>query len=178
MKQRAIFLDRDGVLNQAVVRDGKPFPPATLDELNILPKVQEALELLKQKGYLLIVVTNQPDVARGKTSIHDVESINNFLMKNLPLDEIRTCYHDNDDYCSCRKPLPGLMLDAAAEYDIDLSESIMVGDRWRDIDAGIAAGCQTIWIDYGYNEKHPIVYDVKVQSLYDASKLIETWRKK
>ena len=178
MKQRAIFLDRDGVINQAIVRNGRPFPPTSLDVLSILPRVDEALETLKEIGYLLIVITNQPDAARGKTLIHNIELMNHFLMEKLPLDDIRTCYHDNDDNCKCRKPLPGLLLEAAFEYDLDLSESIMIGDRWRDIDAGIAAGCKTMWIDYGYNEKHPSIYDYKIKSLYEASQLIKRWRKK
>jgi D-glycero-D-manno-heptose 1,7-bisphosphate phosphatase len=153
-KRRAVFLDRDGVLNQAVVRDGKPYPPATVDELKILPGVPAALDRLKAAGFVLVVVTNQPDVARGKTSRDVIESMNARLMQELTLDEILTCYEDGDD-CRTRKPNPGLLLDAAVKYDLALPTSFMVGDRWRDVEAGRRAGCRTVFIDYGYREKKP-----------------------
>jgi D-glycero-D-manno-heptose 1,7-bisphosphate phosphatase len=151
----AIFLDRDGVINQAIIREGKPYPPRSVDELVVESDVKPALARLKQLGYLLIGITNQPDVARGQTSRQQVEAIHNFLLKTLPLDEIRVCYHDNSDGCHCRKPLPGLILDAAKKWQIQLADSYMIGDRWRDIEAGQAAGCQTIWIDAGYHERAP-----------------------
>ena len=151
----AIFLDRDGVINQAMIREGKPYPPRSLDELVVESNVKPALNRLKQLGYLLIGITNQPDVARGQTSRQQVEAIHNFLLKTLPLDEICVCYHDNKDGCHCRKPLPGLILEAAKKWQIRLADSYMIGDRWRDIEAGQAAGCQTIWIDAGYHERAP-----------------------
>ena len=146
--RRAVFLDRDGVINRAIVNDGKPYPPANLNELEILPGVRDSLEKLHAANYLLIVVTNQPDVVRGTTKMEDVESINAYLSSELPIDEFRTCYHDSDDGCDCRKPLPGSLLEAAKKYEIDLSQSFMVGDRWRDIDAGRSAGCKTFFINY------------------------------
>jgi len=170
--RRAVFLDRDGVINRAVVRDGKPFPPANLAEMEILPGVSDALTALHLKGWLLIVVTNQPDVSRGTKSLSDVESINQFLQKVLPIDECRTCYHDSGDGCDCRKPLPGAILAAAKTHDIDLSSSYMVGDRWRDTEAGERAGCQTIFIDYGYNEKQPQNVGFRVKSLAEAANII------
>jgi D-glycero-D-manno-heptose 1,7-bisphosphate phosphatase len=151
--RRAIFLDRDGVLIQAMVRNGKPYPPQSLDKMQIIPGVAEGLQALKKAGYLLIVITNQPDVARGKQKREIVESMHKVLLAALPLDEILTCYHDDADGCSCRKPKPGLILDAANRYQIDLSSSFMVGDRWRDIEAGRRAGCWTILIDHHYQEK-------------------------
>jgi D-glycero-D-manno-heptose 1,7-bisphosphate phosphatase len=152
---RAVFLDRDGVLNRALTRDGKPYPPATVDEVEILPGVQQALDRLKAAGYLLVVVTNQPDVARGTTARAAVETINAHLRAALPIDEFRVCYHDDKDQCGCRKPRPGLLTEAAAALDIDLARSWMIGDRWRDIDAGRAAGCRAILIDYRYDERAP-----------------------
>src|ERR1017187_1809436 len=147
--RRAVFLDRDGVINRAIVRDGKPYPPASLDELEILPGVPEALGLLKAAGFALIVVTNQPDVARGVQRREVVEAINATLGAQLPIDEFRVCYHDDRDQCPCRKPQPGL-LTRAPLYALD--RSILVGDRWRDIEAGQRAGVQaTILIDYGYS---------------------------
>jgi D-glycero-D-manno-heptose 1,7-bisphosphate phosphatase len=150
---RAVFLDRDGVINQATVRDGKPYPPASSDELIIVPHAAAALESLKQAGFLLLVVTNQPDIARGKRTLAAVEAIHQSLREVLPLDDFFLCPHDDADRCECRKPLPGLLLQGAEKYHIDLSRSFMVGDRWRDIDAGTNAGCATVWIDFGYRER-------------------------
>ncbi len=150
--RRAVFLDRDGVLNRAVVRAGKPYPPADLRELELLPGVAEALLRLRAEGFLLISVTNQPDVARGATPRWTVEAINAQLMRELALDEISVCYHDDADRCHCRKPEPGLLTDAAGRYNIALVRSFMVGDRWKDIEAGHRAGCSTVRIDAGYAE--------------------------
>lgn len=153
--KRAVFLDRDGVLNRAVVRDGKPYPPATADEMEIVPEAAAALADLKGLGYLLIVVTNQPDVARGTQSREAVKEMHRRMAAVLPVDEFRVCYHDSADGCACRKPKPGMLLEAAAEHGIDLGASFMIGDRWRDVEAGQAAGCRVVWIDYGYQEKGP-----------------------
>lgn len=152
-KRRAVFLDRDGVLNRAFVRDGKPHPPATMDELQILPGVPEALCRLKSAGFMLIGVTNQPDVARGILDWRIVEDINKALTAALSLDDIRVCYHDDRDGCNCRKPLPGLLTKAAEEFDIDLPMSFMIGDRWKDIQAGHRAGCRSIFVDWGHGEE-------------------------
>lgn len=170
--RHAVFLDRDGVINRAIVRDGRPYPPASLFELEILPGVHEALQKLHDANYLLVVVTNQPDVARGASKKEDVEMMNAFLSSQLPIDSFKTCYHDNGDKCSCRKPLPGALLVAAQEYNIDLSKSFMVGDRWRDIEAGASAGCKTFFIDYGYLEQKPDTPDFIVPSLLEAKKII------
>jgi len=167
---RAVFLDRDGVLNRSLLKDGNPYPPPSLKELEILPYVPEALAILKNAGFLLICVTNQPDVARGKQKKEIVEAIHKKLLNLLCLEEILTCYHDDRDHCQCRKPLPGLLLKAAEKYSIDFSQSFMVGDRWRDIEAGENAGCRTILIDYGYQEKGPLTAaNLKVTSLKEAA---------
>ena len=169
---KAIFLDRDGVINQVNLVDGKPYPPKDISELILLPKVNEALQLLKDAGYVLIVITNQPDVVRGKTKIEVVEAINQFLKDSLPIDDFFTCYHDDIEDCSCRKPKPGNILKAADQYNINIPRSFMIGDRWRDIEAGISAGCKTFFIDYSYQEKQPKLYDYKVKSLDEAAKII------
>ena len=170
--RRAVFLDRDGVLNRSILRGNKPYPPANIDELEILPGVKEALQSLHNANYLLIVVTNQPDVARGTAKIEDVERMNNILSSYLPIDAFKTCYHDDSDQCSCRKPLAGSLLTAAKEYEINLSKSFMVGDRWRDIEAGANAGCKTFFINYRYDEKRPHAPDFIVSSLLEAEKII------
>jgi D-glycero-D-manno-heptose 1,7-bisphosphate phosphatase len=169
---RAVFLDRDGVLNRAFLRDNKPHPPGSALELEILPGVTESLFELKAAGFLLIVVSNQPDVARGTATRSAVEAINESLAAALPIDEFRTCYHDTSEGCHCRKPKPGMLLDAAGKWNIDLAHSYMVGDRWRDTEAGRAAGCRTLFIDYGYDERQPERVDHRVTSLREAAKII------
>lgn len=172
MSLRAIFLDRDGVLNKAFIRQGRPFPPQTLSELEVLPGVVESLISLKRAGYFLSVITNQPDIARGTIDEQAVKDINQALKAQLSIDEIKVCTHDDSDFCSCRKPKPGLILDSAKENDISLEKSFFVGDRWRDIEAGKAAGCKTFFIDYGYQEKQPLDFDFKVKSLKEAAQII------
>jgi D-glycero-D-manno-heptose 1,7-bisphosphate phosphatase len=167
--RRAVFLDRDGVLNEPILRDGQPYPPSGLHELTIVPDAAAALARLKHRDFLLIVVTNQPDVGRGTSTEADVERINRHLASYLPLDDFFTCHHDDCDHCDCRKPLPGLLVKAAAKYGIDLAKSYMIGDRWRDIDAGTAAGCKTILIDRHYNERKSAAKpDCVVASLLEA----------
>ena len=152
LKQRSVFLDRDGVLNRAVVIEGKPFPPTRLEDVEILPGTITSLQRLAEKDYYLIGITNQPDVARGTQSRDVVESINALILSKLPVREIFVCYHDDVDRCECRKPKPGLILQAAKKYNLDLSNSWFVGDRWKDIAAAKAAGLKTIFVDYHYTE--------------------------
>lgn len=171
-KARAIFLDRDGVLNRALVRDGLPYPPTELAEVEILPGVLEALLMLKDAGFILITVSNQPDVARGSLSIDNVEAINAYLGERLPIDRFIMCYHDSADDCVCRKPKPGMLNAGALEFNIDLGQSYMVGDRWRDVEAGKNAGCKTIFIDYDYAERQPRSYDFVLTSLLKAAQQI------
>lgn len=170
--KRAVFLDRDGVLNRAIVRDGKPYPPKSLEELELLPGVTEATTALREAGFLLVMVTNQPDVARGTADRAVVEAISTRLMNALRLDATHTCYHDTLDNCECRKPKPGLLLMAARSLGIDLKASYMVGDRWRDTEAGERAGCATLFIDYGYDERRPESFNHRVASLWEAAQII------
>jgi D-glycero-D-manno-heptose 1,7-bisphosphate phosphatase len=150
----AVFLDRDGIINRALVRNGKPYPPSLLQDFEILPGSFISLPRLAEFGYVLIGVTNQPDVARGTQSREMVESFNALIQSTLPVREIFACYHDNADHCDCRKPKPGLILQAADKYELDLSNSWMVGDRWKDIAAGQAVGLKTIFVDYHYAEAY------------------------
>lgn len=167
--RRAVFLDRDGVLNQAVVRDGRPFPPPAVADVVIPDDVPEALVALSDAGFLLIGVTNQPDVARGTQKREVVEAINEHLLTTLPVMDFFVCYHDDLDGCDCRKPLPGLILRASEKYDIHLPESYMVGDRWKDIEAGKRAGCCTILIQRNYAEKKSPQPDLVVSQLSEAA---------
>lgn len=170
--RRAVFLDRDGVLNRAIVRAGRPYPPATPEELEILPGVPEACAALKQHGFVLVVVTNQPDVGRGRQDRQQVETMNALVCQRVPLDDVRVCYHDEYDGCFCRKPRPGLLLEAARDLDIDLPASFMVGDRWKDIEAGRRAGCRTVLIDYGYREAAPEPSEHQAPTLQAAANWI------
>jgi D-glycero-D-manno-heptose 1,7-bisphosphate phosphatase len=173
-KSRAVFLDRDGVLNRALEHNGKPYPPTTLEEFEILPGVAKACAGFKQAGYLLVVATNQPDVGRGTLPKATVEAIHRHLRETLPIDRIEVCYHPGkgSSDCQCRKPKPGMLLRAAEELNIDLARSWMVGDRWRDIDCGHAAGCKTILIDYHYDEMLRQQPDFLVKDLLEALPII------
>jgi D-glycero-D-manno-heptose 1,7-bisphosphate phosphatase len=165
--QAAIFLDRDGIINRSIMRHGRPHPPAQVEDLEILPGVDEALVRLKSAGFALIVVTNQPDIARGTQTKAAVDAINDRIAALLPLDEVRVCWHDDADQCSCRKPKPGLLIRPPV---YNLPASVMIGDRWRDIEAGQRAGCRaSVLVDYGYAEGHDISPDVRVSSLSQAA---------
>ena len=166
---RAVFLDRDGVLNRALVTDGKPGTPSTVDDFVIFPDAVACLEELKRKGFALIVVTNQPDVARGLQSIAAIEEMHRRLQAALPVDDVLVCLHDETDNCPCRKPRPGLLIEAQRKYGVDLWRSFLIGDRWKDVDAGNAAGCKTVFIDYHYRERGPATEpSVRVSSLREA----------
>jgi len=161
---RAVFLDRDGTINHNVVRDGRPHGPELVEQFVILAGVREAIEAFHAVGFLVIVATNQPAMPRGV-----VDAMHALMRKALPLDDIKVCFHADADNCACRKPKPGLLLEAAKERDISLAESWMIGDRWRDVEAGKAAGCRTVFIDHGYaNEMRPREPDVIVGSLLEA----------
>ncbi len=171
MQNKAIFLDADGVLNTAIIKNDKPVAPICLDELQIPAEVKPALEQLKQANYLLICVTNKPDIERGLMTQSDVDAIFAKMRHDLPLDDVFICYHEGSE---CYKPKPGMLFSAAKKYDIALSLSYMIGDRWSDIEAGQHAGCRTIWLDRGYlNQKIPNPpADYITHSLLDATKWI------
>ena len=174
---RIVFLDRDGVINRAVLRDRLPTPPRSVQDLEVLPGVPRALASLKAAGFLLVVVTNQPDVARGTQTRDAVEAINAELCRTLPLDAVKVCYHDDRDHCACRKPAPGLLLEAARELGADLPRCYMVGDRWKDIEAGQRAGTTAILIENDYPEKRPGSPARTVRSLEEAADWILTREK-
>lgn len=149
------------------MRGGRPFAPVSSEELQILPGVPEALKRLRAAGFLNVVVTNQPDLATGKQQPAVLAAMHDRLLGELALDSIRVCPHVDADGCACRKPLPGLLLEAARDLQIDVTASFLVGDRWRDISAGQSAGCACYFIDYAYDEKRPEKPYVAVKSLAD-----------
>jgi D-glycero-D-manno-heptose 1,7-bisphosphate phosphatase len=170
----AVFLDRDGVINRATERDGKPYPPRTIADFEIYPEVPAACAKLKASGFLLVVATNQPDVGRGTLEQAVVERIHAHMTSVLPIDRVEVCYHPGHGKsdCDCRKPKAGMLIRAARELNIDLARSWMVGDRWRDVDCGHAAGCKTIFIDRGYAEELRKKPDFKAKNLAEAAEII------
>jgi D-glycero-D-manno-heptose 1,7-bisphosphate phosphatase len=146
MVARAVFLDRDGVLNANIERDGRQVAPWRLQDYEILPGVGAAVGELRRAGFLTVVVTNQPDIATGRSSRATLDAMHDKLRRHVEIDDIRVCPHVDADGCACRKPKPGMLLDAAAERAIALDQSWLVGDRWRDIAAGHAAGCRSILV--------------------------------
>lgn len=161
----AVFFDRDGVLNESVMVRGRPYPPASAAELTVEDSTVEACAQLRAASLALVVVSNQPDIARRTQSRAAVDAINVALQERLPLDAILICPHDDADDCGCRKPKPGMLLRAARELRLDLSRSVMVGDRWRDVEAGRRAGCATVFLDRGYDEPRPERADLVVGQL-------------
>jgi D-glycero-D-manno-heptose 1,7-bisphosphate phosphatase len=168
----AVFLDRDGVLTEAEVVAGVPQSPRLASEMRILDEAQPACRALADAGLLLICITNQPEIARGGLDRAELEAMNEVLQRELGLDEVVVCPHDDEDGCDCRKPRPGMILDAARRHGIELAASFTVGDRWRDIDAGKAAGTVTIFIDRGYDEQLSKRPDVILGGVGQASRWI------
>jgi len=154
--RRAVFLDRDGVLNRPLIKDGRPYPPTRVDDFELYPDVVEGCARLQAKGFLLIVATNQPDVGRGIQNVEAVEAIHRKMLAALPqISRVEVCWHAGSkwaDPCTCRKPQPGMLRRAAEALHIDLSRSFLIGDRWRDIDCARAVGCRAVFIDRGYME--------------------------
>lgn len=171
-RRRAIFLDRDGVINHCEVRNGKPYAPRRIEDFRLLPGVARAVRSLKRAGFLVIVVTNQPDIGNGLVDTVIVEAMHEKLRKRLPVDDIKVCPHRQDERCGCRKPKPGLLIEAAKQWDIDLTQSFMVGDRSSDVVAGQAVGCYTVFIDRGYRESRSVVPKNHARSLSSATRLI------
>lgn len=173
MGRIAVFLDRDGVLNDSVTGpDGVPHPPPDLSEFVLAEDAVEACLELRSLGLLLVVVTNQPDVARGAQRQEIVEAMHRRLRTLVDLDDIRVCYHDDADRCDCRKPKPGLITGAARDLGIDLASSYMIGDRWRDMEAGASAGCTTVLIDRDPGQSFTIEPTIRVDSLLAAAQWI------
>ena len=169
----AIFLDRDGVVNYSIIQFNKPYAPLSIAELRIIPEIKPIIDFFKQKQFKIFVITNQPDVARGKANKDEIEKINASIQSELAIDEIFTCYHDNQDQCECRKPKPGAFFQLSQKYNIDLTKSIMVGDRAKDIEAAKYANCPSVFIDYGYNEVRPIDQNYTINSVEELLTCLE-----
>ena len=168
MKKRAAFLDRDGVINKSILENGLPKPPSNINDIIILDGVIESIEILFKNNYVPIVITNQPDVARGNKLITEINLINRKISKLTKIQHFYSCFHDDLDNCKCRKPKPGMILQAASELDIDVSNIFLVGDRWKDIQAGQKMSISSYFIDYKYPELRPEMPFIKVDSLLEA----------
>ena len=169
----AVFLDRDGVLNEAFVRNGVPTPPQSVEDFRLLPGVAGACADLRRLGFVLVVVTNQPDIARGSQTRAEVDRMHHRLRSLVSLDEICVCPHDDSDACACRKPRPGMLLDAAERLDLDLTRSASIGDRWRDIEAARRAGVKAIYVACRDDEPTPFGAHVAVANLPEAAAWIQ-----
>jgi D-glycero-D-manno-heptose 1,7-bisphosphate phosphatase len=168
----AVFLDRDGVLNRILIENGSPIGPRTLEDFVLIPGAAEAVTKLKKAGYTVVVVTNQPELARRRLEPAVLERMHDRLRAAVNVDAIYVCPHDDHNQCNCRKPKAGMLLSAARDLNVDLSKSFMVGDRWRDIEAGRTAGCRTILVDYRYREPLENPPDERVSSLAEAADII------
>jgi D-glycero-D-manno-heptose 1,7-bisphosphate phosphatase len=171
---RAVFLDRDGVINRIVFRDGLPASPRNLEEFAFNDGVREAVDELRKCGYRIIVVTNQPDLARKRISREMLDEMARRMEQEIAIDDLYVCPHDDEDGCPCRKPRPGMLLEAARKWDIGLSESFMIGDTWKDVEAGRAAGCKTVLLDAPYNQE--VAPDLRVKSLSEAVERIKCFK--
>jgi D-glycero-D-manno-heptose 1,7-bisphosphate phosphatase len=168
----AVFLDRDGVIVVPEFRDRRSFAPRRLEDFRLYPDAAASLQRLKRAGFLLAVVTNQPDVGNGLIPRSEVDAMHEIMTRELPVDSVKACFHRQGDHCDCRKPKPGMILAAAGELGIDLAKSFMVGDRKSDVEAGRAAGCTTVFVDLGYAEPVPDVPDYVVHSIAEAADVI------
>lgn len=178
MKSKAIFLDRDGVINKVIMRNGKPSSPWKLEEFKLLPDVKKCLKSFKEIGFLNIIFTNQPDISRCFLKKEELEKMHKIITERLPVDEIKFCPHDNVDNCFCRKPKPGLILEAAQKWSIDLKRSYVIGDSWKDIGAGRAADCKTFLIRREYNKNFKENYNFEIKSLKEAVEILKELNKK
>lgn len=167
--RRAAFVDRDGVLIRARVRDGRPFPVERPSDVEVLDGAAGSCAALRRSGMMVIVVTNQPDVARGTTTVAEVEAINRAFCEQIEVDALLACFHDDADGCVCRKPAPGMLTFAANRWNLALANSVLVGDRWRDVEAGKRCGCRTVFVDHRYREQPPDSPDLTVGSLAEAT---------
>ena len=170
MLKRAVFLDRDGVINRVILREGKPYSPRRLSEFKLTDGIKGVLDHLKEAGFLLIVVTNQPDISRGLITRRKLDAIHDLIRNDLPVDDIVVCSHDDIDECDCRKPKPGMIVDSARKWGIDIGSSFIIGDTWKDMEAGHKAGCATILLDAPYNRD--VKSNHRIEDISEALKII------
>tara|TARA_Y100000741_G_scaffold362569_1_gene348606 strand:+ start:242 stop:787 length:546 start_codon:yes stop_codon:yes gene_type:complete len=170
---KTVFLDRDGVINKPYIKNGKSFAPTKFNEFSIYPEAKESVRILHSLDFKVIVITNQPDIARGLILDSDISKMNSKMFNDLNIDDIFICPHSEEDNCNCRKPKPGMILEAKKKYKIDLNSSFLIGDRFTDIQAAKNTGCKSIFIDRNYNEKKPIFQEANVKNILSAVNFIK-----
>lgn len=160
-KQKAVFFDRDGVLNHLVQRDGSYYSPKKFEDFRIVNEAKEVVNRVQAMGFLAIVISNQPDISRGKLKQSELDKMTDLLFKKLNVDDIFYCTHDDNNDTGCRKPAPGLFFTAQKKYNIDFNKSFMIGDTWKDVEAAKTAGISMILLDNNYNQDLEDVIGVK-----------------
>jgi D-glycero-D-manno-heptose 1,7-bisphosphate phosphatase len=170
VKHRAVFLDRDGVINKVILRDGKPYSPRKIEEFVLNDGIREVTLRLKEAGYKILIISNQPDLARGGITQDDLDAMTQKMKSEIPIDDVYICPHDDHHECSCRKPKPGMLIEAAKVWNIDLVTSFLIGDTWKDMEAGKSAGCKTILLDAPYNQD--VQCDFRVKSVLECRDII------
>ncbi len=176
LPKRAVFFDRDGTLNKAVIRKGAPSCPWKMEELELFPEAHKVLSDLKNMGFENIVFTNQPDIKRGFLTEEETRKISKKILSELPVSEVRFCPHDDSDNCACRKPKAGMLFDSAEKNFVDLSRSFVVGDSWRDMEAGKTAGCKTIFLRRDYNGSFQNGSDFTANNLNEVFEIIKNFK--
>jgi D-glycero-D-manno-heptose 1,7-bisphosphate phosphatase len=170
---KAVFLDRDGVINEVIFRNEntlKPIAPWSMEEFSLLSGIKCPLLNLKKLEFKLFVVTNQPDIAKGVIDHSFVTKVNEVISREFPIDEIRVCPHVDLDGCECRKPKSGMILSLAKKWNIDCQNSFLIGDSWRDMEAGKKAGSTTILLEKHYNRG--VEADYKINNLSQVAEII------
>jgi D-glycero-D-manno-heptose 1,7-bisphosphate phosphatase len=173
---RAVFLDRDGVINKVILRNGKPFSPRKIEDFELCDGIKEFLLVSKNEGFLNIAITNQPDIARKLVEWDTLNAMHKIIIENLDVNDIFVCPHDSSDNCLCRKPKAGMLFNAAEKWNIDLPSSFLIGDQWKDMEAGKNAGCITILLECIYNKEANS--DFRVKNLQSAIEIITNKRRK
>ena len=167
---RAIFFDRDGVLNQLVKRDGGLYSPRKSEDYSIFEESIAVVRDFKKLDFHLLVISNQPDISRGFLAESELKKMTSMLLSQIPIDEVFYCIHDDWEACSCRKPLPGLIIKAAHKWNIDLDKSYYVGDTWRDVEAAKNAGVRCLLLNRDYNKN--VLCDRRINNMQDIIKSI------
>lgn len=155
--KRAVFIERDGILNEVQAGPNHPISPMTMEEFRVNEKAKIPIKKLKDAGFVLIVTTNQPGISRGYQSRRDLDYMHDHLRRNFPVDDILVCAHEESDECPCRKPRPGLLIESAFKWQINLDQSYVISDKWQDAEAARTAGCTSLllkspWIGQGHHD--------------------------
>ena len=170
---KAIFLDRDGVINKSIIANGKPYAPLLFEDFVFYEDTKKAIVVIQSLDYKTIIVTNQPEINKGNLNHEELKRMNDRIYNELKIDDIFVCEHTSEEDCDCRKPKPGMILNASKKHNIDLSQSFLIGDRYKDIESAHAAGCNSIFIDRKYSEKFPNKQIKSVSSFYEAAIFIK-----